>query len=60
MSWLLHFFFSHQSVLQGYIVVPDFFSAAELDPCKEAVNGLVDELANNLYKAGKIKGKAFH
>lgn len=35
-----------------------FDLATELDPCREAIGGLVDELAQKLYKGGKIKSKA--
>jgi len=42
-------------VFQGYLVVDSFFSEEELNPCKDAVNSLVDKLAHKLYDAGKIK-----
>ena len=32
-----------------------FFTKEEVDSCREAVNGLVDQLAQKLYKAEKIK-----
>lgn len=41
---------------QGFLVVKDFFRRDELDPAREAINQLVDELAQKLFKAGKIKG----
>lgn len=40
---------------KGYLVVKDFFTAAELDPVKDAINQYVDQLAEKLYKAGKVK-----
>lgn len=42
-------------VFQGYLVIDSFFQSEELDPGKEAINNLVDELAIKLYDAGKIK-----
>lgn len=39
----------------GYVLVEKFFTPEELDPCKEAVSVLVEDLAQKLYKAGKIK-----
>lgn len=41
---------------QGFIVVDSFFKDAELDGVKATIDGLVDDLASRLYKAGKIKG----
>ena len=42
-------------LFQGYVVVKDFFHVKEeLEPVKEDINIMVDELANKLYKAGKI------
>ncbi|XP_022344797.2 uncharacterized protein LOC111137580 [Crassostrea virginica] len=41
---------------EGYILVEDFFDTeTELDPVREAINTLVDDLAKKLYDAGKIK-----
>ncbi|XP_074649271.1 uncharacterized protein LOC141904564 [Tubulanus polymorphus] len=42
---------------EGYMVIEDFFTKEELDPCVEAINALVDDLAEDLYKNGKIKNK---
>jgi hypothetical protein len=42
---------------QGFLLLDSFFKPEELDPGKVAVNDLVDELANRLYEAGKIKSK---
>lgn len=39
----------------GYVIIKDFFLREELDPVRDAINDLVDELAERLYKAGKIK-----
>jgi len=44
----LHFF-------QGFVLVKDFFEPHRLDVVREAVNELVDILAEKLYAAGKIK-----
>ncbi|XP_052270079.1 uncharacterized protein LOC127871318 isoform X2 [Dreissena polymorpha] len=38
----------------GYTVVEKFFTEAELEPVRACVNGVVDDLAQKLYKAGKI------
>ncbi|XP_013406918.1 uncharacterized protein LOC106171228, partial [Lingula anatina] len=40
---------------EGYVVVEDFFTHEELDACRDAVAGLVDDLAKKLYDGGKIK-----
>ncbi|XP_013416111.1 uncharacterized protein LOC106177776 [Lingula anatina] len=40
---------------EGYVIVEDFFSPEELDPVREGVNSLVDEFAQRLYDAGKIR-----
>lgn len=40
---------------EGYIVVEDFFRPEELQPCRDAIEEMVDLLANKLYDAGKIK-----
>ena len=42
------------SVAQGYCIVTDYFSRDELQPCRDAVGELVEEIAQKLYKAGKI------
>ncbi|OWF37078.1 uncharacterized protein LOC110440617 [Mizuhopecten yessoensis] len=39
----------------GYVIVKDFFTRAELDTCRNAVNQQVENLAQKLYGAGKIK-----
>ncbi|KAL5022722.1 hypothetical protein ScPMuIL_001877 [Solemya velum] len=36
-------------------VVENVFSEGELEPCKTAVNGIVDDLAQRLHKGGKIQ-----
>ncbi|XP_074641481.1 uncharacterized protein LOC141899211 [Tubulanus polymorphus] len=41
---------------EGFLVVDDFFDVVnELDPCRDAINEFVDELADVLYANGKIK-----
>ncbi|XP_064605127.1 uncharacterized protein LOC135470236 [Liolophura sinensis] len=40
---------------EGFLVVKEFFRKEELDPAREAINQLVDELAQKLFEAGKIK-----
>ncbi|XP_013390036.1 uncharacterized protein LOC106167021 [Lingula anatina] len=45
----------HQFFDEGYVLVENYFQNGELEACKEAVNGLVDECANKLYNGGKIK-----
>ena len=37
--------------------IEKFFEPEELNPCRDSVAELVEELAQKLYKAGKIKGK---
>jgi hypothetical protein len=44
-------------IIQGYIIVKDFFKPEELNPVRDAIADLVEDLAQKLYKAGKIKGK---
>ena len=39
---------------QGYVEVEDFFTSDELESVKGVLNTLVDNLANKLYKAGKL------
>ncbi|KAK3093268.1 hypothetical protein FSP39_013470 [Pinctada imbricata] len=39
----------------GYVIVDSFFTREELDPCKDAINDLVEELAQKLYRTGRIK-----
>jgi hypothetical protein len=40
---------------EGFLLVDSFFKEEELNPAKDAINALVDELAQKLYKGGKIK-----
>ncbi|KAJ8308228.1 hypothetical protein KUTeg_013102 [Tegillarca granosa] len=40
---------------EGYMIVEDFFKREELDACREDIKNLVDDLAQKLYDAGKIK-----
>ncbi|XP_031575072.1 uncharacterized protein LOC116308732 [Actinia tenebrosa] len=42
---------------EGYVLVTKFFTDEELQPVIEAINALVDEVAERLYKAGKITNK---
>ncbi len=44
-------------LLQGYVILEQFFTRDELDPCKAAIEVLVEGLAQKLYTAGKIKGE---
>jgi hypothetical protein len=44
-----------QFVTDGFLVLDSFFTRDELDPAREAVDMLVDGLAQTLHKAGKIK-----
>jgi len=46
--------------LQGFLIVGDFFERSELEPCLQAIDQLVDELAQRLYRANKINGSLFH
>lgn len=39
----------------GFVIVENFFDKSDLDKCREAVNELVEHLAQKLFKAGKIK-----
>ncbi|VDI18198.1 Hypothetical predicted protein, partial [Mytilus galloprovincialis] len=41
---------------EGYVVIEKFFDIeADLEPCRRAIEDLVEELAQKLFKAGKIK-----
>lgn len=39
----------------GFVIVEDFFTPEELNPCKVAIAEVVDDVANMLWKKGKIK-----
>ncbi|XP_053403695.1 uncharacterized protein LOC123537801 [Mercenaria mercenaria] len=39
----------------GYLVIEDFFTEEELQPARDCINQIVDDLAQKLFKAGKIK-----
>ncbi|XP_052220569.1 probable alpha-ketoglutarate-dependent hypophosphite dioxygenase [Dreissena polymorpha] len=39
---------------EGYTVVRDFFTPEELQPCRDAIADMVDQLAKKLHEAGKI------
>ncbi|XP_059146502.1 phytanoyl-CoA dioxygenase domain-containing protein 1-like [Physella acuta] len=40
---------------KGYLLVPKFFTEEELEPCRKAIEKMVDDLAQMLYDGGKIK-----
>lgn len=40
---------------EGYLIIEDFFKPEELEACKDTLEILVEELAQKLYKAGKVK-----
>ncbi|WAR31467.1 hypothetical protein MAR_034009 [Mya arenaria] len=44
-----------QFFTKGYLVVEDYFTPEELDPMTPVLNQFVDNVANRLYKAGKVK-----
>ena len=44
--------------IQGYVLVDSFFKKEELDACRDAIEVLVDGLANMLYTGNKIKSKS--
>jgi len=46
-------------ILQGYVLVPQFFEKSELKSVIAAICELVDQLADKLYDAGKIQGRLF-
>lgn len=46
-------------ILQGYVLVPQFFEKSELESVIAAICELVDQLADKLYDAGKIQGRLF-
>ena len=41
----------------GFLIVRDFFPREQLQPVIEWINGVVDDLAERLYAAGKIRDK---
>ncbi len=41
----------------GFLIVEDLFAAAELQPVMDEIDGIVDDLAERLYAAGKITDK---
>jgi len=40
-------------------VIDSFFTEEELNPGKDAINELVDELAHKLYNGGKAKSRQY-
>ena len=45
------------TIFQGFLVINDFFYKEELDACRRDVGKCVEDLAQALYKAGKISGR---
>src|ERR1700690_456876 len=41
----------------GFLIVEDLFAPAELQPVMDEIDGIVDDLAERLYTAGKIRNK---
>jgi len=41
----------------GYVIIPKFFTKEEIQPVMDAIDRLVDELAEDLFNGGKIKNK---
>jgi hypothetical protein len=41
----------------GFLIVEDYLTPAELRPVMDEIDGIVDDLADRLYDAGKIKDK---
>ena len=41
-------------LLQGFLLIDSFFTEDELNPGKDAINDLVDELAHKLYNLSLI------
>ena len=44
---------------QGFLKVENFFSPEELQPVREEIEEMVEDLAQRLVKAGKIKSEIF-
>ena len=59
-SLIVNKFFLNVSfiLLQGFVVVDNFFKAEELEPCKRDIENLVEQVAQKLYRAGKIESKS--
>lgn len=47
---------AYVTLSQGYVIVTDFFEKEDLQPLLKDLDVLVDNLAEKLYNAGKIKG----
>ena len=43
----------------GFLIVPDLFAPAELQPVMDEISGLVDDLARDLHASGKITDRGF-
>ena len=41
--------------LQGFTVVENFFTPEEMEPCRKTLQKMVDDVAQKLYKTGRIK-----
>ena len=41
-------------------MVKDFFKPEELDPCREDIGVMVDQLAHKLFDAGKVKSERIY
>jgi hypothetical protein len=39
----------------GFLIVRDFFTPAELQPLIDEINGIVDDLAQRLHRAGRVR-----
>ena len=53
-----HFTLNPLDSMQGYVVVEDLFTREELQPARDDIIVLVEELAQKLYKAGMIKSES--
>ncbi len=42
---------------EGFLIVPDLFKLTEFEPVIDEINQLVDDLANRLFKAGRITNR---
>jgi len=41
------------------VVVPEFFTKEDLEPVRQCIDNIVDDLAQKLYNAGKIKSNVY-
>lgn len=56
---LFHFSLEFKSILQGFTVADRFFTKEEIEPCIQSYARLIDDLAQRLYKTGRIKSKVY-